>query len=87
MITKNKKVLLDKAKPMLLKQGTYRLINADNLISLLKDVLFGVKLSNTQWKIIVSMADRQKNSMIDMDLFISLVEQSTKQATSHPRFK
>jgi Ca2+-binding EF-hand superfamily protein len=87
MITKNKKVLLDKAKPMLLKQGTYRLINADNLISLLKDVLFGVKLSNTQWKIIVSMADRQKNSMIDMDLFISLVEQSTKQATSHPTFK
>jgi hypothetical protein len=87
MITKNKKILLDKAKPMLLKQGTYRFINADNLISLLKDILFGVKLSNTQWKIIVSMADRQKNSMIDMDLFISLVEQSTKQSTSHPRFK
>jgi hypothetical protein len=87
MITKNKKIIQEKAKSMIFKQGQLHLVHADNLITLLKDILFGLKLSNSQWKIIVSMADRQKNSMIDLDLFISLVEQSTRQATSHPRFK
>ncbi len=71
---------------MLIKHGTVaNAINAQNLIAVLKEFYSKVKLNNTQWKIIVSIADREKNNIIDFDLFMNLVESSTKKQVSHPR--
>lgn len=84
-ITKNKKIIKEKVKDMLLKQGKSLVIHSENLITILKEVLDRFKMSNTHWKLIVSIADREKNAMIDFGLFMNLIEASTKQATSHPK--
>ena len=84
-ITKNKKVIREKAKDMLIKQASGIVINAQNLINILKDVLPIISLNNTQWKMIVNIADKDKSSMIDFELFLNLVFKSTKQFISHPK--
>ena len=85
-ITKNKKIIREKVKPMLITEKTRHVIQADNLIAILKEVLGNFNINNTQWKIIVAIGDRDRTSMIDFDLFINVVESSAKQASSHPRF-
>jgi len=89
LISRNKKIIKSKAKEMLMKGPLgSQVINAENLISILKEVFQGkINLHNTQWKIVVSIADRDRSSMIDFDLFMNLVEKSTKQHLSHPKIK
>ncbi len=85
LITRNKKMLKEKAQSFFIKQGQYTVIHSDNLINILKEILKGIKMSNTQWKILVGIADREKNNFIDFELFLSLVSNSAKLASSHPR--
>jgi Ca2+-binding EF-hand superfamily protein len=66
------------------KDGHY-VINSDNLVNLLKEIFFKLRLSNTQWKILVNVADRQKNNLIDVDLFFSILNNCLKQTKSIPK--
>lgn len=86
-ISKNKKLIKEKTKGMLIKQGLNYMIHAENLISTLKDIFYNVRISNTQWKMIISIADREKNALIDFDLFFNLIDKSVKQQLSHPKIK
>ena len=54
------------------------LINANNLIDILKNVLGKLRLSLTQWKMIVSLGDKDKSGLIDFDAFIKIVEATSK---------
>jgi hypothetical protein len=86
VISKNKKIIREKINEMLISQGKQQaVIHCDNLISVLREILQSVQMSNTQWKILVSIADVEKNSFIDFNLFMRLVETSAKQSTSHPK--
>ncbi len=85
-ISKNKKIIKENAKPFLMKQNQSIVILADNLINIIKEVT-NFKISNTQWRMIVGIADRERNSMINFDLFLSLITNSSKLSSSHPKFK
>jgi hypothetical protein len=85
LIVKHKKLIKDKIKNYLIFQNGSCLIVGDNLVNILKEVMFKLKLSNTQWKIIVAMADKDKTNMIDIDLFFGLLENSIRQSRNFPK--
>ncbi len=60
------------------------LIKANDMIYVLKDVLNKIKLSQTQWKMIVSIGDKDKSGIIDFNTFISVVDTTAKMGISHP---
>ncbi len=84
-ISKNKNIIKEKVKPLLISQKSKNVIHSENLINILKEVLIYFNLTNTQWKIIVGIGDTDRSSMIDFDLFINLATNSAKKATSHPK--
>ena len=46
-----------------------------------------LKMSKTQWKILVAIADRERNGLIDFELFMNLSHNSAKIVASHPKFQ
>ena len=60
------------------------LIKEADLIYILKDVLGKIKLSQTQWKMIVSIGDLDKTKIIDFNSFINIIESSAKLGLKHP---
>ena len=57
------------------------------MIDILKNVLFNVNLSYTQWNMIVSLGDRDKSGFIDVNTFIKVIDANVKVANSHPIIK
>lgn len=86
-IAHNKKIIRDMIKNVSFYQGQSSIIHEDNLIRILKEVFPKTNLTNTQWKMIVEIADQSHSKLIDVDLFIQLVEHSAQMEMSHPRFK
>ena len=86
-IAKNKKVIWDKVKSMSFGRVQSMMIQQDNLIAVLKDVFPSWRLTNTQWKMIVQIADKDKSNLIQFDLFIKIVEHCANKAKSQPRLK
>ena len=83
LIARNKKLIRDKVK--LFTVGSHiMLIHANNLIDILKNVLGKIRLSHTQWKMIVSLGDKDKSGLIDFDAFIKIIEATSKMEKSHP---
>jgi len=57
-------------------------------IDVIKDILPNLKLSQTQWKIIVNIAQTERSdNLINIKDFFKLVEFSSKNMTSHPFIK
>ena len=86
-ISKNKKLIQQKIKESnyTLGTGNNRLINADNLVLILKGIIPDNKLSLTQWKMIVNVAKKDTlDGLIDLNEFFRLMEVTTKKMTSHP---
>jgi Ca2+-binding EF-hand superfamily protein len=83
LIARNKKLIRDKVKLYTLGSNV-TLINANNLINILKSVLGRIRLSQTQWKMIVSLGDKDKSGLIDFDAFIKVIEATSKLEKSHP---
>ena len=83
LIARNKKLIRDKVK-LFTVGSNVMLINANNLIDILKNVLGKLRLSLTQWKMIVSLGDKDKSGLIDFDAFIKIVEATSKMERSHP---
>ena len=82
LIARNKKLIRDKVR--LFTVGSIMKIHANNLIDILKNVLGRVRLSQTQWKMIVSLGDKDKSGLIDFDAFIKIIEATSKMERSHP---
>ena len=83
LIARNKKLIRDRVKLYTLGSNV-TLINANNLINILKNVLGRIRLSQTQWKMIVSLGDKDKSGLIDFDAFIKVIEATSKMEKSHP---
>ncbi len=58
-------------------------IKADNFIKVLKDLFPLIKLSNTQWKILVSLGDKSTRDEVRLDVFFDVMNNSSKQNLSH----
>ena len=84
MINRNRKIIRDEAKNLIINKN---IINSENLIAILETVLVGVKMSKTQWKILVAIADKDRNGLIDFELFLTLASNSSKLVMSHPKFQ
>ena len=83
LIARNKKLIRDKVKLYTVGSNVMK-IHANNLIDILKNVLGKVRLSQTQWKMIVSLGDKDKSGLIDFDAFIKILEATSKMEKSHP---
>ena len=83
LISKNRKIIRDKVKIFALDPNTM-LIKESDLIYILKDILRKIKLSQTQWKMIVSIGDIDKSKIIDFKTFINVVESTAKVGLKHP---
>ena len=85
-IAHNKKVIWDKVKGVSFGKGNGAVVQEDNLIKVLKEVFPDLKLTNTQWKMIVEIADKDPSSdLIHFEQFIKIVEHCATKAKSQPR--
>lgn len=85
MITKSKKLIKDKLRKFLLSDGGDVLVQADNLVTVIKEVLPQVKLSYTQWKMLVLIGKTDVEGLIDLNLFFKMVETTASNMRSHPK--
>ena len=84
-IAKNRKIIQQKIRET--SFGTNcTIIHEDNLIKVLKDFFPYYKLTNTQWKMIVEIGDKDTQEFINFDTFIKLVENCARREEM-PRFK
>ena len=89
-IYKNRKAIKEKISKCnyVLTGDGVQMIHTDNLISILKEALPGMKLSQTQWKIIVSPAQKERiDGLINVKVFFKILETSSKNMAKHPIIK
>ena len=72
-ISKNRKIILQKIKDSAFGRSC-TIIHENNLINVLKDIFPYYKLTNTQWKMIVEIGDKDTQGFVNFDTFIKLVE-------------
>ena len=88
IIYKNRKLIKDKIykSNYIFNSGGENYIQADNLLNIIRDLFPNTKLSQTQWKMIVSIAqDENNNNLIDIERFFRLMEITSKNLTSQPK--
>jgi Ca2+-binding EF-hand superfamily protein len=84
-IAKNRKIISQKIKDT--SFGTnYTIIHEDNLINVLRDIFPYYRLTNTQWKMIVEIGNRDTQGFVNFDTFIKLVENCARR-DEMPRLK
>ncbi len=83
LIARNKKLIRDKVKLFTVGSNVMLILDT-NLIDILKNVLGKIRLSQTQWKMIVALGVKDKSRMIDFDAFIKVIEATSKMERSHP---
>ena len=84
---KNRKIIKQKIKDNNYLIGTngFELVHSGNLISILKDILPELRLSQTQWKMIVNIAQNERvDELIDINEFFRLLEITSRNMVSHP---
>jgi len=84
-ISKNRKIIAQNIKDTSFGPNN-TIIHEDNLIKVLKDIFPYYKLTNTQWKMIVEIGDKDTQGFINFDTFIKLVENCARREEM-PRFK
>ena len=84
---KNRKIIKQKIKDnnYLIGSNGFELVHSGNLISILKDILPELRLSQTQWKMIVNIAQNERvDELIDINEFFRLLEITSRNMVSHP---
>ena len=84
MISKNRKLIRDKVKIFAVDPDSM-LIKESDLIYILKEVLSKIKLSQTQWKMIVSIGEMDKSKIIDYKTFINVIDSTAQIGLKHPK--
>ena len=86
-INKNRKLIKKRIKESNYLIGTngVELVHSGNLISILKDILPNLGISQTQWKMIVNIAQIERvDELIDINEFFRLMEITSRNMVSHP---
>ena len=86
LIGKNRKIIKERVFAKI-GNNSNMLIKVNQLVDILKNVLFNIKLSQTQWKMIASIGDMDKSGIIDFNIFMSIIENTNKIGLSHPKKK
>jgi Ca2+-binding EF-hand superfamily protein len=84
-ISKNRKIIAQNIKSTAFGPNS-SIIHEENLIKVLKDIFPYYKLTNTQWKMIVEIGDKDTQGFINFDTFIKLVENCARREEM-PRLK
>ena len=84
-LSKNRKLIAHNIKDTAFGPNS-TIIHEDNLINVLKDIFPNYRLTNTQWKMIVEIGDKDTQGFINFDTFIKLVENCARREEM-PRFK
>lgn len=82
MINKQRQVLKEMASTFCIRPN---FIHSENFIKILKETFPNANVGNTQWKIVISIADKDKNGQIDLDLFFDLISNCFKISASVPK--
>ena len=69
LLSRNKKQIKELSKKYFIKQGLTNVIHVENLVDILMKTFPDLKLNINRWKLVVNIADRERNSLIDVDLF------------------
>ena len=89
-INKNRKLIKEKISKcnFVLAGDGIQLIHSDNLINILKDTIPGLQLSQTQWKMIVNVAQNERtDGLININDFFKILEITSNNMASHPIMK
>ena len=84
IISKHKQRVKSALKQLTFKQAGNTLIQPDNFVSVLKELLPQVKISNTQWKMVAMIGKNEVNGLVDVNLFFKVLESSVKNALFRP---
>jgi len=84
-IAKNRKIISQKIKATSFGPNS-SIIHEDNLINVLRDIFPYYSLTNTQWKMIVEIGNRDTQGFVNFDTFIKLVENCARR-DEMPRLK
>ena len=84
-IARNRKLILQKIRETAFGPNS-SIIHEDNLIKVLKDMFPYFQLTNTQWRMIVEIGDRDTQGFINFETFIKLVENCARREEM-PRMK
>ena len=85
LLTRNKRQIKEESKRHFIKQGGNLVVHCDNLIEILAKMFPASKLDSNKWKMVVNIADKDKNSLIDVDYLFNQIGSSYKFAASHPK--
>jgi Ca2+-binding EF-hand superfamily protein len=89
-INKNRKLIQDRMNQFnyVLSGEGAQLIHCNNLIAILKDIIPGLKLSQTQWKMIVNVGQNERtDGFINIKDFFNLMKVTSESMNSHPTIK
>ena len=89
-IFKNRKYIKEKIfqSDYVFNSGKVIYVQADNLLNIIRDLFPNNKLSQMQWKMIVNIAQSEKNNnLIEIDKFFRIMEMTSKNLSSHPKLK
>ena len=67
LLTRNKRQIKEESKKYFIKQGGNLVVHCDNFVDILAKMFPNSKLDNNKWKLVVNIADKEKNSLIDVD--------------------
>ena len=84
-ISRSRKLILQEIKDTAFGPNS-TIIHEDNLIKVLKNMFPYFKLTNTQWRMIVEIGDKDTQGFINFDTFIKLVENCARREEM-PRMK
>lgn len=85
LIAKNKKTISQFLFSFTLNKSGTQIVQSDNLISVLKDLFPRIKLSHTQWRMLVLIGKTEIENLIDLNCFFLLIDECVKKINSHPR--
>ena len=84
-IARNRKLILENIRETAFGPNS-TIIHEDNLIKVLKEMFPYFRLTNTQWRMIVEIGDKDTQGFINFDTFIKLVENCARREEM-PRMK
>lgn len=85
LIHKNKKMIRQVLSSFILDKSGIQIIQTDNLIIALKDLFPCIKISHTQWRMLVLIGKTEIENLIDLNRFFLMIDECVKKMVSHPK--
>ncbi len=85
LLTRNKRQIKEEIKRYFIVQAENILIHCDNFIEVLIKMFPKSIFDKNKWKFILSVGDKDKNSLIDVDYFFNQIGNSNRLTISHPK--